>query len=76
MVDLLIRNVDAQTHEELKQRAAAEGLSVQQYVARVLTAHTSRPSMQEWLRRLDELPPIDTNVSGADAVAAARAEAL
>ena len=76
MVDLLIRNVDAQTHDELKQRAAAEGLSVQQYVARVLTAHTSRPSMQEWLRRLDELAPAHTNASGADAVAAARAEAL
>lgn len=76
MADLLIRNVDAQTHDELKQRAAAEGLSVQQYVVRVLTAHTSRPSMQEWLRRLDELAPADTNASGADAVAAARAEAL
>lgn len=76
MVDLLIRNVDAQTHDELKQRAAAEGLSVQQYVARVLTAHTSRPSIHEWLRRLDELAPVDANVSGTDAVAAARAESL
>ena len=76
MVDLLIRNVDTQTHNELKQRAAAEGLSVQQYVARVLTAHTSRPSMQEWLRRLDELDPVDTNVPGTSAVAAARAETL
>jgi plasmid stability protein len=76
MADLLIRNVDVQTHDELKRRAAAEGLSVQQYVARVLRAHTSRPSIPEWLRRLDELPPVDTDVSGADAVAAARADAL
>lgn len=76
MADLLIRNVDATTHDELKRRAAAEGLSVQQYVARVLAAHTSRPSLHEWLRRLDELAPVDTNVSGADAVAAARADAL
>ena len=76
MVNLLIRNVDAKTHDELKQRAAAEGLSVQQYVARVLTAHTSRPSMHEWLRRLDELAPADTSATGADAVAAARVEAL
>lgn len=75
-MDLLIRNVDAQTHDELKQRAAAEGLSVQQYVARLLTTHTSRPSMQEWLRRLDELAPVGTKSSGADAVAAARAEGL
>ena len=76
MADLLIRNVDAQTHDELKRRAAAEGLSVQQYVARVLTAHTSRPSIQEWLGRLDELAPVNTNITGADAVAAARADAL
>jgi plasmid stability protein len=76
MADLLIRNIEAQTHDELKRRAAAQGLSVQQYVARVLTAHTSRPSIQEWLRRLDELVPVDTDMSGADAVAAARADAL
>ena len=76
MADLLIRNVDAQTHEELKRRAAAEGLSVQQYVAGVLTAHTSRPSIQDWLRRLDKLAQVDTNVTGADAVGAARADAL
>ena len=75
MADLLIRNVDATTHDELKRRAAAEGLSVQQYVARVLVAHTSRPSLHEWLRRLDELAPVDANVSGADAVAVARADA-
>jgi plasmid stability protein len=76
MADLLIRNIEAQTHDELKRRAAAQGLSLQQYVARVLTAHTSRPSIQEWLRRLDELAPVDTDVSGADAVAAARADSL
>ena len=76
MTDLLIRNVDAQTHAELKRRAAAEGLSIQQYVVRLLTAHTSRPSLQQWLRRLDELAPVDTDVSGTDAVAAARAEAM
>ena len=76
MTDLLIRNVDGQTHAELKRRAVAEGLSIQQYVVRVLTAHTSRPSLQEWLRRLDELAPVDTEVSGTDAVAAARAEAM
>jgi plasmid stability protein len=75
LADLLIRNVDAQIHDELKRRAAAEGLSVQQYVARVLAAHASRPSIAEWLRRLDELAPIDTEVTGADAVAAARADA-
>ena len=76
MADLLIRNVDTQTHNELKRRAEAEGLSVQQYVIGVLTDHTSRPSVQEWLRRLDELAPVDADTSGADAVAAARADAL
>ena len=76
MADLLIRNVDTHTHAELKRRAEADGLSVQQYVLRVLTDHTSRPSVHEWLRRLDQLPRVNTTSSGADAVAAARADAL
>lgn len=76
MADLLIRNVDARTHDELKRRAAAEGLSVQQYVGRVLTLHVSRPSIQDWLRRLDQVAPAHSDASGADAVAASRAEAL
>jgi hypothetical protein len=42
----------------------------------VLTDHTSRPLLHDWLRRLDQLPPVDAHASGADAVAAARADAL
>lgn len=75
MADLLIRNVDPHVHQELKRRAEADDLSVQQYVLRLLAGHTSRPSIREWLRRVDQLPRVDTTSSGAEAVAAARAEA-
>jgi hypothetical protein len=75
MADLLIRNVDAHVNKELKRRAEADDLSVQQYVLRLLADHTSRPSIHEWLRRVDQLPRVDTTASGAEAVAVARAEA-
>jgi hypothetical protein len=75
MGDLLIRNVDGHVHKELKRRAEADDLSVQQYVLRLLADHTSRPSIHEWLRRVDQLPRVDTTASGAEAVAVARAEA-
>jgi hypothetical protein len=73
MPDLLIRNLDADAHRELKRRAEREGDSLQGYVARLLQAHASRSGIGDWLAQLDELEPVYA-VSGADAVAAARAD--
>lgn len=74
MTDLLIRDLDPETHAELRGRAAAEGLSLQAYVTRLLRGHTERPSMTAWLARLDELVAVETPTGGAAAVAAARDE--
>jgi hypothetical protein len=73
MGDLLIRDLPARTHEELKRRAQQEGTSLQSYVARILERSASTPSLGEWLRRLDELPR-HPELSGADAIRAARDE--
>lgn len=73
MADLLIRGLDPVVHRELKRRADEEHMSLQAYVSRVLDQHAARPSMKEWLRRLDELPR-HPEVSGADAVRDAREE--
>lgn len=73
MGDLLIRDLPAQTHEELKRRAQAAGTSLQSYVARVLGQHTVAPSLEEWLCRLAELPR-HPEISGAETIRAVRDE--
>jgi hypothetical protein len=75
MTDLLIRNLDPDTHRELKRRAERSGQSLQSYVAGLLQAHTRRPALVDWLARLDDVAPVE-GVIGADAVAAARDELL
>lgn len=71
VTDLLIRDLDPATHDELKRRAEEMGMSVQAYVSRVLDQHAARPSLSQWLRRLDELPR-HPEVSGAELIRAAR----
>lgn len=71
VTDLLIRDLDPATHDELKRRAEEMGMSVQAYVSRVLDQHTARPSLSQWLRRLNELPR-HPEVSGAELIRAAR----
>ncbi|MET0188358.1 MAG: hypothetical protein ABW212_05115 [Pseudonocardia sediminis] len=71
MADLLIRDLDPETHAELKARADREGRSLQSYVASLLRTHASTSPLGEWLTQLDELAPV-TAATGVDAVAAAR----
>lgn len=71
MSDLLIRDLPASTHEELKRRAEEAGMSLQAYVTRVLDRHTATPSVREWLARLEELPR-HVEISGAETIRAAR----
>lgn len=73
MVDVLIRELDDHTHAELKRRAEAAGVSMQQHIARLLSAHVQWPTQQEWLERLDAVRPVQ-DTTGAQAVAAARDE--
>jgi hypothetical protein len=73
VVDLLIRDLDPATHRELKRRARRAGQSLQAYVAGLLEVHTARPSIEDWLAELEDIPPLE-GVSGADAVRSARDE--
>lgn len=72
---LLIRDLPAPTHDELKRRAQAAGMSLQAYAAQVLGQHTAAPSLEEWLRRLAELPR-HPEISGAETIGAVRDELL
>jgi hypothetical protein len=73
VADLLIRNLDPATHRELKRRAERAGQSLQAYVAGLLQTQTARPTLEDWLAELDEIPPV-VGVSGAEAVRSARDE--
>jgi hypothetical protein len=73
MGDLLIRDLSASTHDELKRRAELAGMSLQAYVAQLLERSTATPSLDEWLRDLDELPAYP-GISGAEIVRAVRDE--
>lgn len=52
MATLYIRDVAEDVAKELKERAAAEGLSLSAYVAAQLTAIASRPTNEQVIRRL------------------------
>lgn len=75
MGDLLIRDLPPATHAELKRRASQAGMSLQAYVAQVLERSTVIPSLEQWLRRLDELPR-HRDISGTDTIRAVRDELL
>ncbi len=73
MGDLLIRGISPETHDELKRRAQAAGVSLQIYVARLLERSTAIPPLIDWVEQLDDLPR-HRSVSGANAVRDARDE--
>ncbi len=49
-----IRDLDDTTYETLRERAAADGLSLAGYLRRELTQMAAVPTMAEWLDRADE----------------------
>lgn len=58
MPDMLIRNVPEHVQSVLKRRAKEAGMSVQNYVAKLLEEHTERMTMKEWLDMVAQRPEI------------------
>ncbi len=54
-----IRNVPPKVHRILKARAALAGKSLSDYLLDDLKRDIEKPSMEEWLAKLDEQEPID-----------------
>lgn len=73
MTDLLIRDVNPDTHKELQRRAAQTGVSVQAYVSNLLDEHAAQPSLHDWLERTADLVR-HPGLSGAELLSAARDE--
>jgi plasmid stability protein len=67
---LQIRNVPEELHARIKARAAAEGLSISDYLLQEITKVAERPSMREVLERAAARPGFDVDTK--DIVAAIR----
>lgn len=67
-----VRNVPDEVHRTLKARAAAEGLSLSDYIKRDLEASAAGPTLEEWLARVRADPPL-AGVSIETIVASIRA---
>lgn len=67
-----IRNVPEEIHRTLKARAALAGLSLSDYLLAEIRRFAERPSREELLERLADLPTVKTRVSPAAALRAER----
>ena len=60
-----IRHVPDPLHRKLKARAAQEGKSLSDYLLRQIQRIAERPTMEEIMRRLARLPPVNPRVPPA-----------
>jgi plasmid stability protein len=63
-----IRNVPEDLHRKAKARAALAGMTMSEYILRELRKALERPTRDELLARIAELPPIEVVPSSADMV--------
>jgi hypothetical protein len=61
-----IRDVPPDLHRRLRERAAADRVTLSTYVLRVLERDAGRPSTREWFASLAEREPVrEVDVAGA-----------
>jgi 3-oxoacyl-[acyl-carrier-protein] synthase III len=51
-VNMHIREVPDEVHEELQRRASSAGMTLRQYTVKVLDEHVATPTMDEWMERI------------------------
>lgn len=71
-VHLQIRDLPADLHRALRQRAVKRGLSLRQYTLEILQEHCRLPTLDDWLDDLHQLPRVPLSTSAAEAVRQAR----
>ncbi len=66
MAAIQVKDVPADLHRRLRERAAADRVTLSTYVLRVLEKDAGRPSTREWLATLAEREPVrQVDVAGA-----------
>lgn len=56
MATIQVKQLPAELHAALKERAAAEGVSLSELVTRMLRRELALPSMSQWLAELGRAP--------------------
>jgi antitoxin FitA len=69
-----VKNVPPELHAELRRRADQEGLTIRDYVLKLIEKDQRLPSKQDWLDRVAELEPIKVSRSAAEMVREGREE--
>lgn len=72
MANLQIKDLPDEVHDELRRRARLEGLTMRDYVVRLLRADQVTPSREQWLARLRARPRITPDAPVAELLAADR----
>ncbi|HET7043526.1 MAG TPA: hypothetical protein VFI37_01645 [Gaiellaceae bacterium] len=73
MSAIQVKNVPSELHAALRERAAAEQMTVGDYVLLVLRRDLALPSQREWLDGLEDAKPV-TDVDAVAALDEARGE--
>jgi plasmid stability protein len=61
MSNVQVKHVDPETHEALRQRAAAAGMTLGEYVLELIRKDLRRPSRAAWLDQVRTLPQLDVD---------------
>jgi hypothetical protein len=69
-----VKNVPPAMHTELKRRAEQDGLTIRDYVLKLIERDQRLPSKSDWLDRVAELEPVTVSRSAVEAVREAREE--
>lgn len=67
-----VKNVPEDLHDELRRRAAAEGVDLQAYLLRILRREVGRPSAEQWWAELRARPLVHGTPPAADTLAEER----
>lgn len=63
-----IRDVPDRLHSTLKARAAEEGTSLSDFIKKELERSAARPTMREWLQRVQQRQPLGGKRSSAQII--------
>jgi hypothetical protein len=72
--NIQVKDVSPAMHSELRRRADQEGLTIRDYVLRLIEKDQRLPSKRDWLDRVAGLEPVEVSQSAAELVREAREE--
>jgi hypothetical protein len=74
MSTIQVKNVPPAMHTELRRRAEQEGLTIRDYVLKLIERDQRLPSKTDWFDRVAQLDPVTVSRSAAETVREAREE--